>query len=73
MATGGLLTNRILTRDQLRSLKRPNRVGKGVKTFADLGIVPTAPSAVIGQYLWRFRPSGQYDAITATAKNLRGN
>ena len=73
MATGGLLTNRILTRDQLRSLKRPNRVGKGVKTFADLGIVPTAPSAVIGEYLWRFRPSGQYDAITATAKNLRGN
>lgn len=73
MATGGLLTNRILTRDQLRSLKRPNRVGEGVKTFAGLGIVPTAPSAVIGQYLWRFRPSGQYDAITATAKNLRGN
>lgn len=71
VATGGLLTNRVLTRDQLRSLKSPNRVGEGVKTFADLGIEPTAASAVIAEYLWRFRPSGQYEALTATAKNLR--
>ena len=71
VVSGGLLTNRILTRDQLRSLKHPNRVGTGVKTFADLGIETTAVAAVIPEYLWRFRPSGQYDAITATAKNLR--
>ncbi len=71
VVSGGLLTNRILTRDQLRSLKHPNRVGTGVKTFADLGIDTTAVAAVIPEYLWRFRPSGQYDAITATAKNLR--
>jgi NADH dehydrogenase len=27
--------------------------------------------AVLGDYLWRFRPSGQYDAIKASARNLR--
>lgn len=69
--TGGLLTNRILTRDQVRNLRAHNRVGTSVKTFTDLGIEPTAAAAVIPDYLWRFRPSGQYDAIKASAKNLR--
>lgn len=69
--TGGLLTNKILTSDQVKALKRHNIVGDGVKTFADLGIEPTAASAVIAEYLWRFRPSGQFEAITASAKNLR--
>ena len=69
--SGGLLTNRVLTRDQLRSLKHPNVVSGQTMTFADLGIEPTAAPAVIGEYLWRFRPSGQYEAMTATAKNLR--
>lgn len=69
--TGGLLTNRVLTRDQLRSLKHPNVVTGKTKTFADLDIQPTAASAVIEEYLWRFRPSGQYESMTATAKNLR--
>jgi uncharacterized protein YbjT (DUF2867 family) len=71
--TGGLLTNRILTRDQARTLGLPNQVADGARGFADLGIEPTAAPAVIAEYLWRFRPSGQYDAITATAKNLRDN
>ncbi|WP_449044624.1 complex I NDUFA9 subunit family protein [Paracoccus versutus] len=69
--SGGLLTNRIMTRDQARLLRRPNRVSEQVKTFADLGIEPTAAPAIIAQYLWRFRSSGQYEAITASAKNLR--
>ncbi|WP_017999422.1 complex I NDUFA9 subunit family protein [Paracoccus sp. N5] len=73
VVTGGLLTNRILTRDQARTLRLPNRVAEGTKTLADLGIEPTAAPAVIAEYLWRFRPAGQYDAITATAKNLRDN
>lgn len=73
VATGGLLTNRMLTLDQLRSLKIPNRVATDVKSFADLGIEPTASAAVIPEYLWRFRPSGQFEAITDTAKNLRRN
>lgn len=69
--SGGLLTNRVLTRDQVRSLSRPNRVATGARGFADLGIEPTAAPAVIAEYLWRFRPSGQYESLTATAKNLR--
>ena len=69
--TGGLLTNRILTRDQVRSLGHANRVGTGVRSFADLGIEPTAAPAVVAEYLWRFRPSGQYESLTATAMNLR--
>ncbi|MDQ7776433.1 complex I NDUFA9 subunit family protein [Paracoccus aminovorans] len=73
VVTGGLLTNRILTRDQARTLRLPNRVAGGARTFADLGIEPTSAPAVIAEYLWRFRPAGQYDAITATAKNLRDN
>jgi len=72
-ATGGLLTNRILTRDQARLLRRPNRVAEGARTFADLGIEPAAAPAIIAQYLWRFRSAGQYEAITASAKNLRNS
>ena len=69
--TGGLVANRIITRDQARLLGRPNRVGTGVMTFADLGIEPSGPAAIVPQYLWRFRPAGQYDAIKASARNLR--
>ncbi|MGL4311337.1 MAG: complex I NDUFA9 subunit family protein, partial [Paracoccaceae bacterium] len=41
------------------------------KGFADLGITPSALAAVLPDYLWPYRPSGQYDAIKASAKNLR--
>lgn len=71
--SGGLVTNRVITRDQARQLRRPNRVGQGVKTFADLGIQPAAVEAVVPEYLWRFRPSGQYTAIKDSAKNLRAD
>ncbi|AXC49246.1 complex I NDUFA9 subunit family protein [Paracoccus suum] len=70
-ASGGLVTNRLITRDQLRALRVPNRVGTGTMGFADLGITPVAADAVIPDYLWRFRPSGQYAAIKASAKKLR--
>lgn len=69
--TGGLFTNSVLTRDQLALLRTDNVVSPGAKGFADLGIEPVAAEAVIEQYLWRFRPSGQYDAIKQSAKNLR--
>ena len=42
-----------------------------LKACADLGIQPTAMEAVLPEYLWRFRPSGQYAAIKDSAKNLR--
>ena len=69
--TLGLVHNGTLTRDQLRSLAVDSVVSPGAKGFADLGITPTAMSAVLPDYLWRFRPSGQYDPIKASAKNLR--
>lgn len=69
--TGGLLTNRVITRDQARLLRHDNVVGSGVRSFADLGITPVSSSAVIPSYLWRFRPSGQYESMKASAKNLR--
>lgn len=69
--TGGLFTNRILTHDQITLLRHDNVPAEGAKGLADLGIQPTAPEAVLDSYLWRFRPSGQYDAIKDSAKNLR--
>ena len=69
--TGGLVANKVLTRDQVKGLRGDNVVGEGGKTFADLGIRPVAMEAVLPEYLWRFRPSGQYSAIKDSAKNLR--
>ena len=69
--TLGLVRNSILTPDQVRSLKVDSVVHAGAMTLADLGITPTGYAAVIPEYLWRYRPSGQYAAITASAKNLK--
>jgi len=67
----GLFKNTILTRDQVKTLAHDNVVAEGAKTLADLGIKPVAAESIMADYLWRFRPSGQYDAIKASAKNLR--
>jgi uncharacterized protein YbjT (DUF2867 family) len=61
-----------VTRDQAVSLGRDNVVSAGAKGFADLGIRPTSMEAVLPEYLWRFRPSGQYEAMTESAKRLKG-
>lgn len=68
-----LIENRMLTRDQLKSLKSDNVVADGAKGFADLGISPVALGSVLPDYLWKFRPSGQYDEMTSSARNLRKN
>lgn len=69
----GLITNKMLTRDQVRNLTSgaDNVVSQEAKSFADLGIEPVAMDAILSDYLWRFRPSGQYDAIKESARNLR--
>ncbi|WP_411838257.1 complex I NDUFA9 subunit family protein [Paracoccus sp. ME4] len=72
MLSGGLVSNP-LSKDQLALLRRDNVVSEGARGFADLGIAPTAMAAVLDDYLWRFRPSGQYDAIKRSAKNLRNS
>jgi uncharacterized protein YbjT (DUF2867 family) len=72
---GGKLTFGIapalVTRDQVKNLAIDNVVADDSKGFADLGIEPAAMGAILPDYLWRFRPTGQYDAIKESAKNLR--
>lgn len=69
--TLGLFNNRLLTRDQVKSLRHDNVVGDDAMGLADLGIRPTAMEAVLPDYLWRFRPAGQYDAIKESAGKLK--
>ncbi|MEP5154524.1 complex I NDUFA9 subunit family protein [Planktotalea sp.] len=71
IVSGGLIKNPAATRDQIKSLRVDNVVGEDAQTLADLGIRPVAMEAVLPDYLWRFRPSGQYAAIKDSAKNLR--
>ena len=60
-----------VTKDQVINLGYDNVVSDDAKTLADLNVKPTAMEAILPDYLWRFRPSGQYDAIKESAKNLR--
>tara|TARA_R110002110_G_scaffold66862_6_gene182727 strand:+ start:1199 stop:2185 length:987 start_codon:yes stop_codon:yes gene_type:complete len=69
--TLGVFTNTVLTRDQVRNLSNDNVVADDAKGFDDLGINPVSMASVLPDYLWRFRPSGQYDAIKESAQNLR--
>ncbi len=69
--TLGLVHNGILTRDQLRQLRKDNVVSEGARGFADLGIEPIDMDAVLRDYLWPFRPGGQYSDQQASARNLR--
>lgn len=67
----GLIANPVATRDQVKNLASDNVVSEGAKGLSDLGITPSAMDTVLPEYLWRFRPSGQYAAIKDSAKNLR--
>ncbi|MEP1329431.1 complex I NDUFA9 subunit family protein [Pseudophaeobacter sp.] len=68
-----LIENKVLTRDQLKSLGSDNVVSEGARGFADLGITPEFLGPILPSYLWKFRPSGQYDEMTASARNLKGD
>ncbi len=69
--SGGLFSNSLLTRDQVRQLARDNVVAPGARGFAEIGIVPTPMDAVLADYLYSYRPHGQYETMTASARNLR--
>ena len=69
--TFGLVPNTMITRDQIKNLAKDNVVGDSSKGFKDLGIEPVAMASILPDYLWRFRPSGQYDAIKDSAQHLR--
>ena len=60
-----------ITADQVKSLRVDNVVAEDAQGFDALGIAPTTMEAVLPNYLWRFRPSGQYAAIKNSAKNLK--
>lgn len=67
----GLIPNNILTRDQVRMLHHDSVVSEGARGLSDLGIKPTPYEAVAPDYLWRFRPSGEFASIKESAKKLR--
>ncbi len=60
-----------ITPDQVRSLTVDNVVADSAKGLRQMRITPVSMAAVLPDYLWRFRPSGQYAAIKESAKNLR--
>ncbi|MCZ0811351.1 MAG: complex I NDUFA9 subunit family protein [Pseudomonadota bacterium] len=60
-----------ITRDQVRSLRVDNVVSGEARGFSDLGIRPVAMEVILPDYLWRFRPAGQYEAIKESASRLR--
>ncbi|MEM9591472.1 MAG: complex I NDUFA9 subunit family protein, partial [Pseudomonadota bacterium] len=70
-ASFGVLKNGMITRDQVKNLANDNVVSEDAKGFKELGIQPVAMEAVLPEYLWRFRPSGQYESIKESAQNLR--
>ena len=55
------LPGKLLTPDQVTSLKANNLVSPNALTFKDLGIAPDSIEAILPSYLWRFRPRGEYD------------
>ncbi|MEL7466204.1 MAG: complex I NDUFA9 subunit family protein [Pseudomonadota bacterium] len=65
------LPNSQLTRDQVKLLEKDNVVSDGAQGFDALGIAPAAVESVVGEYLYAYRPYGQYDAITESAANLK--
>ena len=50
----------LLTRDQVKLLKRDNVVSPGALTLADLGITATAVELIVPTYLDRYRPGGRF-------------
>jgi NADH dehydrogenase len=69
----GLLPNPPLTEDQVKLLARDNVVAGGAKGFADIGIEPEAPEAIIEAYLVPFRPEGQYTALRDDSDRKRSS
>lgn len=69
--TFGLVHNSLLTRDQVKLLRNDNIVSADAQGFAELGIEPSRMETVMPNYLWRYRPAGQYDDIRDSAKNLK--
>jgi NADH dehydrogenase len=53
------LPGKLLTRDQIKLLRRDNVVERGAPDLAALGLVATPMDMVVPQYLARYRPGGR--------------
>jgi NADH dehydrogenase len=49
----------------VRLLQRDNVVSDGALTLRDLGIVPESAEAILPTYLWRFRKTGEFEAVSS--------
>ena len=49
-----------ITLDQVLNLKNDNVVSREEKTFKDLGIEPKALEIILSEYLWKYRPAGEF-------------
>ncbi len=65
------LAPRPLTRDQVRNLAADNVVTGEHPGFEALGIRPRSMEAILPEYLWRFRPAGQYAVLREGIERLR--
>ncbi|MEM9268700.1 MAG: complex I NDUFA9 subunit family protein, partial [Pseudomonadota bacterium] len=68
--SGGLVPAQI-TLDQVKLLAKDNVVTEGTPGLAELGVTPTAMDAVLEDYLYTYRPYGQYAETIASAKHLK--
>lgn len=71
-ASFGLVPNRQITLDQIALLGADNVVSPGARGFGAFGLAPVSVESVIGEYLWAYRPAGQFEAITESAGRLKG-
>src|SRR5271155_5049880 len=54
-----------ITPDQVKLLKSDNVMTKGALGLHDLAIEPDSVEAILPTYIWRFRPQGQFQVVTA--------
>jgi len=57
----------VLTTDQVRLLRVDNVASKGAPGLAELGVEATPLESIVPDYLWRFRPGGQFGSRGAAA------
>lgn len=69
--SAGLISNSVLTRDQVRLLAHDNVVAEGASGFEAFGITPVSTHGLLEDYLWRYRDTGQYASMNRSALNLR--
>ncbi len=73
MLSGGLVENSLLTRDQIQQLRSDNVVTGNTLTLSDLAIEPISMESVLENYLYSYRPAGQFTAIHESSDMVRKN